>query len=92
MVRNAPLREIVRPNSLNRSPLPTCVLRSAARSASSLTFVVVETRPQYLHGLRAILVLRLFVLTLHNYTRRQMSDTDRTVGLVDMLPPAPEAR
>jgi hypothetical protein len=76
----------------DRSPEPTCALRSAARSAAARAFEVVEPRAQHRHGDLAVAVLR-FLGTGHHDAGGQMGDAHRAESVVfTCCPPAPLTR
>ena len=48
--------------------------------------VFIKPCPHHRHRLRPVTMLRAVVLALHHDTRRNMGQTHRAVGLVNMLP------
>ena len=55
------------------------------RLLAQLQFPLVQARLQHREGGGAVLVLRAVALALHHDAGRDVGDTDRTVGLVDVL-------
>jgi hypothetical protein len=65
---------------------------ASLRLAPLAKLELVELRLQHRHRLGAIAVLRPVVLALDHDVGRQVRDANGGIGLVDVWPPAPEAR
>ncbi len=69
-----------------RSPVPTCALRSAPRvGVQAGALPLVQPGAQDLHRLGTVLVLRALLLHRHHDAGRDVRDAHGAVGLVDML-------